>query len=227
MGKLSSISRSQRFRSAYKAALAFLILAQFLRSGSPVWGAAFVLFANFLYFRRTANVLHALPLFTGAVLTPFFFPHNLGVFITTLFAALIAGLLYVAFGVKDLALIHRESLLEVGGYALSYIALLLFFMQVMAGGFLLVWLYAVFCIWLSFLLIARDYRVALLFATLMGELIWIISWLPIGFLNSASLCFAVLLFMGDATQEKKISPRNTIILGAIIILIFITSHFRL
>lgn len=226
MAKLRLILRNQRFRSAYKATLVLLILAQFMRSGSPVWGAAFFVIACFLYFRRTANMLAALPLFTGAVITPFFFPYNLGAPAATLFVACIAVLLYVAYGVKDLALIHRESLLEAGGYALSYVAFLLFFMQAMTGAFLPVWLFAVFCVWLSFLLIVRDYRVALLFATLFGQLIWIVSWLPIGFLNSASLCFAILLFAGDAARENRISAKNTAILGALIVLIFATSHWR-
>ncbi len=197
-----------------------------MRSGSAVWGAAFFFTASYLYFRRTANVFSALPLFAGAATLPFFFPHNLGVPISTLFAGVIAGLLYVAQGVKDLFLIRRETLLEAGAYVIAYIALLLFFMQAMSSAFLVVWLYAVMCLWLSFFAIARDGRVALLSVTLFGELIWIISWLPIGFLNSASLCFAVMLFMGDAVRESRISGRNIAILGALIVLIFITSHWR-
>lgn len=172
-------------------------------------------------------MLSALPLFVGAVFAPLFFPHNLGVPISTLFSAIIAGLFYVALGVKDLTLIHREKLLEVVAYVLLYIALLLFFMQALSGIFFFIWLYAVICAWLSFLLIADDYRAALLFATLMGELIWIVSWLPIGFLNSASICFALTLFAGDAVRENRISAKNTVVLGALITLIFVTSYWRI
>lgn len=163
----------------------------------------------------------------GAVFAPLFFPHNLGLPASTLFSAIIACFFYIALGVKDLMLIHREELLEAGAYALLYVAFLLFFMQVLSGMFFFAWLYAAFCAWLSFLLIADDYRIAFLFAVLAGELLWIVSWLPIGFLNSASLCFACALFAGDAVHENRISPKNTAILGALIALILATSRFRI
>ncbi|MDO8582620.1 MAG: hypothetical protein Q7R63_01370 [bacterium] len=171
-------------------------------------------------------MLSALPLFVGAVSAPFFFPHGLGAGAAMLFSAVVAMLFGGALGVKNLILIHREAVLEVSAYALAYVALLLFFMQTLSGAFALIWLYAVVCIWLSSCLLARDYRIALVLTTLMAELIWIVSWLPIGFLNSASVCFAVMLFAGDAVREKRISARNTAILAALIALIFITSHWR-
>lgn len=172
-------------------------------------------------------MLSALPLFIGVVFAPLFFPHNLGVSAATLFSGVIAGLFYVALGVKDLTLIHREKLLEAAAYVLLYVALLLFFMQAASGMFFFVWLYAALCAFLSFLLLADDYRAALLFATLSGELIWAVSWLPIGFLNSASLCFAITLFAGDAVRENRISVKNTAIAGALIGLIFATSYWRI
>ncbi len=227
MAKLKSISRSQRFRLAFSAFFVFLLLAQFLRSGSLLWGAVFALGASFLYFRQTANMLSALPLFMGTLILPFFFPHNLGTGITTLFSAAVAGLFGVALGVKNLVLIHRAAFLEAGAYVLAYAALLLFFMQAVSGAFLSVWLFTVFAVWLSFCSLLSDYRPALAFATLMGGLIWAVSWLPIGFLNSASLCFAVTLFSGDAMRENRISGRNTAVLSALIVLILMTSHWRL
>jgi hypothetical protein len=172
-------------------------------------------------------MLSALPLFTGAVLTPFIFPHNLTTPLSTLFSLIIAGLLYVALGVKDLILIHRETLLEASAYVLSYVAFLLFFMQATSGVFFVAWLYAVFSVFLAFYLLARDYRVALLFATLFGELIWIVSWLPIGFVNAASVCFASTLFMGDVARENRISAKNSLILGGLITLILSTSYWRI
>lgn len=172
-------------------------------------------------------MLSALPLFAGAVISPFFFPHGLGLTAATLFSLAIAALFGSALGVKNLVLIHRDAVLEAGAYALAYVALLLFFMQALSGAFALIWLYAALCIWLSSYLLTRDYRIALVFALLMGELIWIVSWLPIGFLNSASACFAVMLFAGDAVREKRISARNTAILIALIALIFTTSHWRI
>ncbi len=227
MAKLKSISKSQRFRLACSAVFIFIVLAQFLRTGSPMWGAIFFFVASFLYFRRTANMLVALPLFTGAVISPLVFPHNLTTPLSTLFSLIIAGLLYVALGVKDLILIHRDALLEASAYVLSYVALLLFFMQASAGVFFVAWLYAVLALFLVFYLLTKDHRMATLFATLFGELIWIISWLPIGFLNSASLCFAFVLFAGDAVRENRISIKNTAILMSLGILIFTTSNFRL
>ena len=227
MAKLKSISGNQRFRLACSAGLIFLVLAQFLRTGSAAWGGAFFFAASFLYFRRTANMLSALSLFVGALFSPLFFPHNLGTPLSTLFSLVIASLLFVALGVKELILIHREALLEASGYALSYVALLLFFMQATFGMFFFAWLYAVFALFLAFYVLTKDHRMALLFATLFGELIWIVSWLPIGFLNSASVCFAIVLFAGDAVRENRISARNVAILAALIGLIFTTSHWRL
>jgi hypothetical protein len=172
-------------------------------------------------------MLVALPLFTGAIVSPFLFPHNLTTPLSTLFSLVIASLLYVALGVKDLILIHREVLLEASAYALSYVAFLLFFMQAVSSMFFTAWLYAVLSIFLAFYLLTKDHRTATLFATLFGELIWIVSWLPIGFVNSASLCFAITLFAGDAVRESRISVKNTAILVSLSILIFTTSSFRL
>lgn len=226
MAKLQLISKSQRFRLACSAVFVFLLLAQFVRSGSLVWGVVFVLGASFLYFRETANMLSALPLFAGSIITPFFFPHNLGTGIATLFAAVVAVLFGVALGAKNLVLIHREELLEASSYALSYAALLLFFMQALSL-FFPAWLFAVYVLCLAFYALFADYRPALFCALVVGELMWIVSWLPIGFLNAASLCFAVTLFIGDAVRENRIRVRNSAIIIALIVLIVVTSHWRM
>ena len=172
-------------------------------------------------------MLSALPLFTGAVIAPFFFPHNLTTPVSTLFSVIIAGLLYIALGVKDLILIRREALLEIGAYALLYSVLLLFFMQALSPVFLGVWLFAVFCTWLSFSLLAGDYRIALLFATLFGEIIWVVSWLPVGFLSATNMCFVFGLFAGDTVRKNRISMKNSAILGALFIFIAATAYWRL
>jgi hypothetical protein len=179
-----------------------------------------------LYFRETANMLSALPIFAGAVSAPFFFPHGLGSYAAVLFSVVIAVLFGSALGVKNLLLIHRDAVLEAGAYALAYVALLLFFMQAPSSAFFPLWLFAICALWLAAYVLTLDYRPALIFATLMGELVWAVSWLPIGFLNAASLCFAVILFTGDAVRENRISAKNTAILGALIALIFSTSHWR-
>jgi len=226
VAKLLSISRSQRFRLACSTAFVFLLAAQFLRSGSLWWGGLFAVSAVFLYFKETANMLSALPLFIGSVTLPFFFPHNLGTGITTLFALIFAVLFGVALGVKSLILIHRETLLEAGGYTLAYIALLLFFMQTLSSFFLL-WIVLVVMLGLSFYTLLLDYRYAAFLTLIMSELAWIVAWLPIGFLNATSVCFALVLFLGDMMRENRISGRNALILGALVVLIFATSYWRI
>lgn len=204
-----------------------MLLAQFLRSGSLAWGAVFAFSSAFLYFRETTGMFSAMPLFAGSVLLPFFFPHNLGTGITTLFAGIFAGMFSVALGVKNLVLIHRKRLLEASAYVLAYVSLLVFFMQAPLGVFLPLWLFTVFVLGLSLYALLGDYRYAFFFALLMGELAWIVSWLPIGFLNATSLSFAVTLFTGESVREKNISNKNYAFLGALIFLILITSRWSL
>ena len=226
MGKLNSISRSQRFRLACSSGAIFLLVAQFLRSGSLWWGGVFASVAAFLYFRQTANMLSALPIFVGAVLLPFFFPHGLGTGLASLFSVFVALLFGVALGVKNLVLIHRDELLGVGAYVMSYAALILFFMQAMSL-FLPLWFFAVCIAWLSLYSLLSDYRLALTLALLVGELIWIVSWLPIGFLNAGGLCFAVMLFASEAMRENRLRGQNMALLGALAVVIFMVSRWRL
>lgn len=227
MARLRSISRNQRFRLACSAGAVFLLVAQFLRSGSLWWGALFAIGAAFLYFRETANMLSALPLFAGTVVLPFAFPHNLGTGVTTLFSAVIAVLFGAALGIKNLVLIHRDELREAAAYALSYFALLVFFMQASSPAFLAVWLFAMGMLWLSFSALAASCRYGLLLALLLGEIMLAVAWLPMGFLNATSLCFVAVLFTGDAIRENRISIRKGLVLALLGVFILATSHWRI
>ena len=192
-----------------------------------MWGAGFILIASFLYFRPISNMFSALPLFLGAMLVPFFVPHGLGTLITTVFSVIVSLLFGTALGVKNLILIHRAVLLETAAYVLSYITFLLFFMQAGLGVFFPLWIITIFILWLAFCLLIFDYRLALALAGLFGELIWVVSWLPIGFLSSTNICFLIILCAGDAVRKNKISGKNVVIVLALGIVILSMSYWAI
>ncbi len=225
VAKLKSILRNQRFRLACSSLIFFVVLAQFMRSGSLWWGGAYLLTASFLYFRPIFNASSNFPLFIGIVSTPFFFPSGLGITAAILFSALCAILFFAALGSKNLVLTHRAAWREAGAYALSYVVLLLFFMQAINGPFLLLWVWAVSVLWLMLCLTMPRPRLAFVCIVLIGELIWIVSWLPIGFLSMANLCFAVLLFIGDSAVKNRVTIRTTALFSAFIALVFLSSYW--
>ena len=169
----------------------------------------------------------ALPLFLSVVITPFFFPHALGTFITTGFSVVLALLFGIALGVKNLILIHRAALLHAGAYVIIYITLLLFFIQAGSAAFLPLWLFTIFIFWLAFYSLLSDYRLALVPTVLLGELVWIASWLPIGFLNLTGICFVIALCMSIMVREDRVSNKNMALALAPIILIFVTSYWAI
>ena len=224
MVKLKLILKSQRFRLAFSTLIFFVTLAQFMRSGSLWWGVAYVLVAFFLYMRPIFNSSAVLPLFFGVLVMPFFFPPNLGIIAAGLFSIALTFLFFATLGIKNLILINRAAWREGSAYFFSYIVFLLFFMQAVSAHFWIIWLWAALSVFLALCLLMRDYRRALPCTAFMGELIWVASWLPIGFLGLANLCFAFLLFMGDAMAENRISIRKMVIFIVLIFVIFASSY---
>lgn len=144
-----------------------------------------------------------------------------------IFSAALSVLFFAALGIKNLVLTNREAWREGSAYFFSYIVLLLFFIQAVSSQFWFIWLWAVFSIFLALCFLMRDYRRALPCTAFMGELIWIASWLPIGFLSIANLCFAILLFMGDAVLENRLRARNIAIFIALLIIVSVFSYWLL
>lgn len=188
------------------------------------WGAVYALIALFLYMTPYHNATSALPLFLGILVMPFFFPAGLGSVAAGIFSVALAFLFFAALGVKNLVLTNREAWREGSAYLFSYIVFLLFFMQTVSAAFWLMWLWAIVSIFLALHLLLRDYPRALICTAFMGEFIWVASWLPIGFLSNANLCFALVLFTGDAITKNRISIRKIAILFVLIGIIFMSSY---
>ena len=195
-----------------------------MRSGSLWWGVAYVLVAFFLYMRPIFNSSAVLPLFFGVLVMPFFFPLNLGIIVAGLFSIALTFLFFAVLGIKNLILTNRKAWREGSAYLFSYILFLLFFMQTISGTFWLIWLWAVVSIFLALCLIMRDYRWALPCTALIGELLWVTAWLPMGFIGSANLCFALFFLITGAVMENRISMKKIGILTAFILIVFVSSR---
>jgi hypothetical protein len=197
-----------------------------LRFGSFFWGALFVGSALFLYFRPAVNISAGLPLLLGGILLPFFVPNNLGITVAVLSAAFSAALIAIAVGVKNLILINRDMLREAGVYVMAYCAFTLFFMQAV-GNFFIPWVYALIMALAAFGVITQKWPLVFAFGVVIGELLWIVSWLPIGFLASANMCFAVVLFTADAVREGRLNARKSAAVAALLVFILLSSRWVL
>lgn len=224
--RLRSIARNPRLLLAYKG-IAFSALL-WAHAVVPGWlsGALFILGAGFLYATPLFNASAFFSLFIAEIIISF-----ASLPAAPAFRAATIALLGVAFaitvGLKNLVLTHREQWARGLCCALSYATTLIFFLWHGNGLFWFIWLVAMLAFALIWSVMIRDGHVVGLALTLFGEMLWVVSWLPIGFFASANMVFLTMLFMGDVILKKKIMGKDMALFAVFIGIILVSSYWKL
>ena len=199
-----------------------------------------------LFFLAIAIILYSKPIFN----TFYFWASFLILLVVALnsppsffIAAFYAFLFYIILGLKNLVFINRVNWHQALHLLLFYAMFMLFWGASDETTFLLrlvgVFVASVFLIREFFKVAAVDFSkqrvvASWVLALLVVEIVWAISWLPIGFLNSAALAFlAVFTLINLTLHHFKGTLNKKIILSAITffvlfaLLIFIASKWRI
>lgn len=220
------ILRNPRFILACKGLFLGALLWFFAYQGGWFAGVIYVSAAGLLYFQPLFNVSAYFPFFAGTVLLSFVAVFA-GVVYPLILAFLFAGVFSVIFGAQNLILTQRASWVRASAYLLSYLCLLLFFMQGMAGVFWFSWIALITLIGLFWQAVIPD-RVLLAPAlVVVGELAWVVSWLPIGFLSSANLVLLTMLFVGDGCIDGRIRWKHLFLFAGLIVMVLLSSYWKL
>lgn len=224
--RLRSITRNPRLPLAYKG-IAFSTLL-WLYAAFPGWlsGMAFAAGAVLLYANPLFNASAFFPLFAAEMIISFaLFPLALA------FRAAVVIFLGCAFaitiGLKNLILTHRGEWARSVCYGLSYIALSIFFLERASGFFWLSWSIALCTIGLVWLVMIPDRHSIGPMLVVLGEMLWIVSWLPIGFFASANVVFLAMLFISGALAEKKITAKNGLLFAVLAGMVLASSYWKL
>jgi len=226
---LKSVWKNQRFQLAFKAGIFGLALSYSSWLGAPV--AIWIYFRSFFY-----HSFAFLRLFIVFLILAVVTVHNWFVII------FLSALFYLILGLKDLIFIKRRYWRVILSFLLFYLVFLNFFLIDQSSFFALKWLGFLLLIYL----LVRDLLKTLLMplpgvvvagwllALIIGELLWVISWLPIGFLNSANLAILSLLLLASltinhfwGTLRKKIVIRDVGLFTILFIVIVLTSKWVL
>lgn len=198
----------------------------FLRAHSLVWGIAYAVCAAILYSRPIFNSSPLLPLLFVIIALPFT-THPDQLFFRIAFAGIMAVTFGVVVSVKNLILTHRDFWVYCAAYCLAYLSFLSFFAYSPAGPFLILWIFTLFLLVCALTVAVRDVRLAFPAACVLGELIWVVSWLPIGALSSANLSFLAFLSVTDTLHEGHLAFRRAVLFAALCGVIAASSYWRL
>lgn len=236
--KLKSVLQSQQSILLFKA----LIFLGFL---TLVYIGNFSL-VPILFFLTIAIVLYSKPIFNT-----FYFWASFAILLIlalnsppSFFAAVFyAFLFYIILGLKNLVFINRVNWHQALHLSLFYVLFMFFWGLDGATPFLLklsgIFLTSLFLLREFFKVAAVDFSkrsiaASWVFALLVVEAVWAISWLPIGFLNSAALALlAIFVLINLILHYFKGTLNKKIVLSAItffilfMLLIFITSKWRI
>lgn len=232
--------------SVFSKSFAFgtLLLLFYARDFNFFWFAALIMTASFLYFRPSLNnwlyLGSFISLLSLAAVAGNFMPQNWLVILAPIFFSF---LFYLLLGVKNLIFIHRKNWYYLLSSALFYALFMAFFLSSKAeffifklGGLLLILLILLGEFLKIFITAYPKRRVLVCWALslLVIELIWAVSFLPLGFLNSANLTLLSLLFLVsltthhfNGTLKRKVVLSNTAIFVLLSLLIFATSRFSI
>lgn len=218
--KLQSALKSPILQLAFKSALVGLGFFYSLWLG---W-----LIAGWFYFRPSFNSSAFLSLFALFLFLSFMDPYLLVLIILSVLFGILLGL-------KNMVLVNRQLWRSVLIFSLFYLSFLEFYE---IGNFLfpLKWLLFVFIVWLLFVelfkgFLDQPHRVlSLTSALIIGELMWIINWLPIGFLSSANITILAVFLIADLAAyyyRKKLSQKliikGIVLFFILLILVLLTS----
>lgn len=224
--KLKLILKNPRFILACKGLFLGALFWFFMHQGGWFAGIIYVGAAGLLYFTPLFNVSAYFPFFVGTVLLSLAAAFARAAH-PLILAFLFAGVFAVIFGAQNFILTQRVSWMRASAYLLSYLCLLLFFMQGMAGVFWFSWIALMILLGLFWQAVIPD-RVLLAPAlVVVGELAWVVSWLPIGFLSSANLVLLTMLFVGDGCSEGRIRWKHLFIFAGLIAVVLLSSYWKL
>lgn len=224
--KLRSISKNPRFISALKGSLVFFVALRFLSIFSWEWGALYVALAVFFYSRPFFNISGTFPLFFAIVSLPLFarpdsFP------LQFLLALAVAVSYTILLGVKNLALTHREWWIHCVSYFISYLFFLAFFSASPISSFFVSWLFSCVFLYSIFRSVIVDRHIALIAAFFAVEMLWISSWLPVGYLSLANFMLLISLFLSDVAYEGVMTFRNRVLFPLLSLVIAASSYWQL
>lgn len=250
---LKSVWQNLKFQSAFKAVLFGLSLIYSFWLAAPV--AVWFYFRPFFY-----SFVHLKLFLVFLILTGLTFAHFDGGGISWLApipvlgtvsgpaAAVFAGLFYLILGLKNLIFVKRRYWYLILNLSLLYLVFLNFFLIDQSTGFALKWLGFLALVYL----LIRDLLIgpmglvgpigpvgpitvaAGVLTLIIGESLWLISWLPIGFLNSANLAALFLFLLMDltinhfwGTLRRRLVLKDLGLFLGLLIVIFLTSKWGL
>lgn len=205
--KLKLALKNPIFTLTFKSLVFGFFLYLYNANPNLIWGAVFLLVSFWLYSRPLFNVSSYFPLFLVLLFLSFWMGLADG-WITGAswwFLTLSFGILL---GLKNLILTHRYYWHYFISFTASYLLFLNFFLLDKSDWFWLKWIVLVFSIFLLFKDLLSPAILAGLLVLVIGQLSWVISWLPVGFLSSANLLMLFLLFMVDILGYKRFSAKN-------------------
>lgn len=186
----------------------------------------YVVGAGVLYFRPLFNASAYASLFLAAVLISLWWAEVAGY--PYFFAVIVSCIFVIILGIKNLILTHREWWARVAAYGLSYFCLILFFMHgATAYPFWLVWILLMVIIGLVWQAVIKDNALLLPALIAVGELAWVTSWLPIGFLASANVIILTMLFVDDGYVEGRYRWKNLLLFAGLIAVVLTSSYWTL
>jgi len=245
----------ERLKSVLKTVQLRLTLKSLIFAGLLLWVRVsefsalplfvFLLAAFVFYFRNHLQnnlenfysflVLIAASLYSISLLNHFEFLLLAVLFFSSLF--------YISLGIKELAFTHRFEWNYIKNLSLIYLVFISYFMSDKYNFFYIKFL-AVFVVlflitreWLSWLYQNFPKRFTLsasIFSFLMFQILWAVSLLPLGFINSATL-MTVIFYLGidflinhfRGSINKKLIIKNSIVLVASFLTIFFLTNWNI
>jgi hypothetical protein len=246
--KLKSVLKNQQLQLAFKALIfgGFLVLVKL--GGLGVVPIIFFFLAAFLLYSRPlfnafAFIVSFLILAVVSLIVLKIFPDEGSYFLLAVF--FFSFLFYLFLGVKNLVFIDRAFWFNFFNLALFYAVFLIFFWADKSSFFaiksLLLFLAALFLFRDSLSVSVSNYSfpqkrtlASWLLAFIILELVWVISLLPLGFINSANLAIISVFLLGDLTVNyfKGVLTRRSILIDVtlfvvLFLIIFGTTRWEL
>lgn len=192
-----------------------------------VWRGGLFLAAAFWFYGQS---LFNFTVFLPTLLVTLFLALWIGLqanFLSFLSLALIVFIFVIVLGVKSLIITHRTSWCYLITCALSYLLLINFFLLDKSSLFPIKWLIATVLLTLLFWNLIKSRVALLVLVLLVGEIMWLVNWLPIGPLSATNLTFLSLLLALEAIYYQRLSWKNLGLFAILIVTILSGSYWRL
>ncbi|MFH1759324.1 MAG: hypothetical protein ABH822_02050 [Patescibacteria group bacterium] len=239
VAKLKSVWKNQISQLAFKAAIFGLLLLWFGYGHSLPAAAALVVGVMWLYFKPFFNPVAMLRPFSVFLILAFWTTTVTFSYIAVVF---LAFLFFVILGLKNLILVRRKGWRAFLDISLLYLGFLNFFLLDKSSLFFLKWGGFLVVFYLLFGDLLRTVRapddkvgvVGGVLTLIAAELLWVVSWLPIGFLASANLMILVSLLMVDLLAgyfkgklRQKMIIKDLMVFLVLLAVVLLTSRWTL